>query len=67
MATKFNELLNNGPAVINAGLKSFHEDLTSQNVESFHLNWKPPAGGDPEIINLLDNILSNKKLVEKTK
>ncbi|HPG30688.1 MAG TPA: hypothetical protein PLQ81_07895 [bacterium] len=67
MTTKVDELLNNGPSAINAGLKSFYSDLISQNVKSLHLNWKPPAGGDPAVIDLLDKILSDKKLLEKIK
>ncbi len=43
--------------VINVGIKIFYEDLKRQNVKVIHVDWKPPAGGDEEIIELLDRIL----------
>ena len=42
---------------INIGVKDFAENLESQEVEVVHVNWTPPAGGDPEIIAILDQIL----------
>lgn len=42
--------------VINIGLRTFAEDLKKQGVETVHVDWQPPAGGDPEIIKLLDKI-----------
>lgn len=43
--------------VINVGIKVFYEDLRKQNIKVIHVDWKPPAGGDEEIIALLDRIL----------
>ena len=42
---------------VNIGIKPFYEDLKSQNVRIVHVNWEPPAGGDEEIVALLDKIL----------
>ena len=42
---------------INVGVEDFAENLESQEVEVVHVNWTPPAGGDPEIIAILDQIL----------
>jgi hypothetical protein len=39
--------------VVNLGLEGFHQDLLAQGVESIHVDWRPPAGGDPELISLL--------------
>jgi hypothetical protein len=39
--------------VVNLGLAGFHEDLQSQGVPSVHVDWRPPAGGDPELIERL--------------
>ena len=41
----------------NVGVEDFAENLESQEVEVVHVNWTPPAGGDPEIIAILDQIL----------
>ena len=50
-------LLSSPIQAINIGVKDFAENLESQEVEVVHVNWTPPAGGDPEIIAILDQIL----------
>ena len=50
-------LLSSPIQAINVGVKDFAENLESQEVEVVHVNWTPPAGGDPEIIAILDQIL----------
>ena len=42
---------------INLGLIQFAESLEDQDVEVVHVNWTPPAGGDEEMIDLLDKLL----------
>ncbi len=64
---KIIDMLNNGPAVINAGITAFGDDLKHQNINSLHIQWKPAAGGDPSAIAALDKIISNAALVEKIK
>jgi FdrA protein len=39
--------------VVNIGIKTFADDLRSQNVEVVHVEWNPPAGGDIEMLKLL--------------
>jgi FdrA protein len=39
--------------VINIGIKTFADDLRSQDVEVVHVDWTPPAGGDIEMLKLL--------------
>jgi len=43
--------------VINLGLKEFAENLEKQKVEVVQVDWAPPAGGDKEMIQLLDRLL----------
>ncbi len=43
----------NGVAVINAGLRSFAEDLQSAGVPVVHYQWAPIAGGNRKLANLL--------------
>jgi hypothetical protein len=57
MADKIRELLGQGPVVINLGVKDFVESLKSQEVEVVHVDWTPPAGGDREMIELLDQLV----------
>ena len=39
--------------VINLGLESFAETLDGLGVPVLHVQWTPPAGGDPERARLL--------------
>ena len=50
-------LLSSPILAINVGVEDFAENLESQEVEVVHVSWTPPAGGDPEIIAILDQIL----------
>lgn len=51
------QLLNNPLIVINLGLNKFTKNLEQQEVEVLHIDWSPPAGGDQEMIDLLDDLL----------
>jgi hypothetical protein len=42
--------------VVNVGLEWFHRSLLSQGAKTVHVAWRPPAGGDPKIANLLDRL-----------
>ncbi|MCJ7667556.1 MAG: hypothetical protein MUP04_04620 [Anaerolineae bacterium] len=57
MKSKLEELLQNGPVVINLGVREFAESLQEQGVEVVHVDWAPPAGGDTELAKLLDKLL----------
>ncbi len=50
-------LLNEPVVVINLGLAGFTENLEAQDVDVVHVVWAPPAGGDQEMIDLLDALL----------
>jgi FdrA protein len=51
------KLLNDPPIVLNLGLIKFAESLDDQDLEVLHVDWSPPAGGDQEMIDLLDHLL----------
>jgi FdrA protein len=54
MAKSVNEtLLNVLIKVINVGLESFARELTQNGVATVHVDWTPPAGGDPKLADLL--------------
>ncbi|UCF10129.1 MAG: DUF1116 domain-containing protein, partial [Candidatus Bipolaricaulota bacterium] len=42
--------------IVNLGLASFAETLRTQGVHVVHLDWSPPAGGDPEMLEILDGL-----------
>jgi len=57
MSDKLKELLDNGPNVINIGVQDFADSLKMQGAAVVQVNWVPPAGGDPEMIALLEQLL----------
>ena len=40
-------------SVVNVGLEAFARDLERQGVEVIDVDWRPPAGGDPGLADLL--------------
>jgi FdrA protein len=54
---KIKQLLNAPMVAVNVGVKSFSDNLEKQNVEVVHVNWRPPAGGDHEMMDILEDLL----------
>ena len=48
-----NGLLARPPAVVNVGLEGFARELEAAGARVVHLDWSPPAGGDPKMAALL--------------
>lgn len=46
----------NGVAVINAGLRSFAEDLQANEISVVHYQWAPVAGGNQRLANILKKL-----------
>ena len=42
---------------VNVGAQDFGQALADQGVEVVYVDWSPPAGGDQEMIDLLDQLL----------
>jgi len=42
--------------VVNIGLDGFARELAQQGVEVVHVDWAPPAGGDPKLAELLSKL-----------
>lgn len=42
--------------VISVGLEGFATDLRNQDIPVIHLDWTPPAGGDPYLAELLSKL-----------
>lgn len=53
---KVAQLLSEPVNVINVGLEGFATELKQQDVSVTHVEWSPPAGGDPKIADLLSKL-----------
>ena len=51
------DLLKSPLIAINVGVQDFGESLEQQDVDVIYVDWSPPAGGDQEMIDLLDLLL----------
>ena len=51
--TQASEFLDTPLRVINIGLEGFAHELQEQGVPVIHVDWSPPAGGDPTLAELL--------------
>ena len=49
----YQALLTGDVKVVNVGLEGFVKDLLDCDIEVVHVDWSPPAGGDPEMAALL--------------
>jgi hypothetical protein len=54
--TKRYSVLGKEIKAINVGIPSFADDLESQGVKVERVDWKPPAGGDEEMLKLLEKL-----------
>ena len=53
-----NKLLQSKICIINIGLEGFYRDLKDRDVPVVHLDWSPPAGGNPKLSALLSKLRS---------
>ena len=49
----YQALLTSDVEVVNVGLEGFVKDLRDCDIEVVHVDWSPPAGGDPAMAALL--------------
>ncbi len=42
--------------VVNLGLEIFADELRSQNVPVVGVHWRPPAGGKPHLLRILEKL-----------
>jgi FdrA protein len=50
------ELFMTGPRVVNLGLELFATQLAAHGVPVVHVDWRPPASGDPRLASLLEHL-----------
>ena len=53
---KINGLFGKELKIVNLGVKAFYDDLKSQEKEAVHVAWKPPAGGDKRLQDMLKRL-----------
>jgi len=49
-------VLNQPLAAINVGLESFSESLQAQGAKVIQMDWRPPAGGDQKMMDILERL-----------
>ncbi|NBG89259.1 fdrA domain protein [Isachenkonia alkalipeptolytica] len=54
--SKINKLFDSELRVINLGLESFSEELKLQKTEVVHVEWRPVAGGNKKLGNILNQL-----------
>ena len=59
---KINELFSGELKTINLGLEEFSASLQREGAEALQVDWKPPAGGDGHMVQLLERVESNTEL-----
>jgi hypothetical protein len=57
MATKVEDLLREKPVFLIVGVRGFGESLREAGHAVVFVDWTPPAGGDPKLAALLDDLL----------
>jgi Protein of unknown function (DUF1116) len=58
-------LLSRRVAVINVGLEGFATDLATLGVPVVHVDWSPPAGGDPRLADLLLRLEQRREAIDR--
>jgi hypothetical protein len=58
-------LTGDGPRVVNIGLPQFARDLARAGVPVVHLDWRPPAGGDPALVDLLAQLQERREHIDR--
>ena len=54
--SKVGNLFEEPLVVVNIGLDRFAEELTQQGIKVSHVEWTPPAGGNPKLADLLSKL-----------
>jgi Protein of unknown function (DUF1116) len=57
-------LLGGAPRVVNVGLELFAATLGALDVPVVHVDWRPPAGGDPRLSELLARLLPQRAAID---
>jgi FdrA protein len=53
MSSPARDLLRQQPRVVNIGVKDFAISLKEKRLPVVHVDWRPPAGGNSELMDAL--------------
>jgi len=53
---KKSDLLSQPIKILNVGLEGFAQELADRDVPVVHVQWNPPAGGNPKLAELLSKL-----------
>ena len=53
MKTPILEIFEQPLKVVNLGLAMFADNLRAEGIEVIHVDWRPPAGGNVRLANIL--------------
>ena len=56
MENKVNELFSSQLAIANVGVDIFAKAFRAQDTPCVHVEWRPPAGGNKKMIDLLSKL-----------
>jgi len=59
------ELLKDRAAIVTIGVEGFGEGLREAGFASIHVDWKPPAGGNPRLYSILLGLEDHHEEIEK--
>jgi hypothetical protein len=62
-----NELFKKEVKALNIGIQTFHDSLTQQSVSVINLTWKPIAGGDQELIKIIETLSKDDRILDANK
>jgi len=49
-------IFNEDLKVVNIGIESFFDSMKDQNIPVVHVEWKPAAGGNEKLIEILEKL-----------
>jgi hypothetical protein len=60
--SRIDQLFQQKVAAVNVGAATFLDDLMLQDVEVAHVDWRPPAGGNPVLMAALEKVADSEKI-----
>jgi FdrA protein len=53
---KINKLFQSKLVVLNIGVELFHDAIKNAEGQSINMDWRPPAGGDKKLLEIINKI-----------
>jgi hypothetical protein len=62
MNSRIDELFGQKVSVINLGTETFAKELQTQGADAIHVDWRPPAGGNPALMAALEKVIESNEI-----